>query len=122
FRWLQWVPTSGNRRFWRACRQFDQAIYELIKQRRAEGARGDDLLSQLLAARDEDGQSMTDLQLRDELATLLAAGHETTALALSYTFYLLANNPDAEAKLAAEWQEVLGGRLPTTADLPRLRY
>jgi cytochrome P450 len=76
----------------------------------------------LLAAQDEDGSSMTDRQLRDELMTIFLAGHETTALALTWAWYLLAQNPEAEARLAEELQEVLGGREPTVADLPRLRY
>jgi cytochrome P450 len=65
---------------------------------------------------------MSDRQLRDEVITLLIAGHETTALALSWTWYLLSQNPQADAKLAAELREVLGGRAPTVSDLPRLRY
>jgi cytochrome P450 len=122
FTWLNWLPTPGNRRFRRARRDFDELLYGLIRQRREEGGIGDDLLSRLLAARDDDGRAMSDRQLRDQLATLLLAGHETVALALSYTFYLLAQNPKAEAKLHAELDEVLDGRPPTGDDLPRLCY
>src|SRR5688500_16053020 len=76
----------------------------------------------LLRAQDEDGSGMNDRQLRDELMTIFLAGHETTALALTWAFYLLAQNPEAEARLAEELKEVLGGRKPTAEDLPRLRY
>src|SRR5262249_17812182 len=75
-----------------------------------------------LAARDEDGSQMTDQQVRDELITLFLAGHETTALALSFTFYLLSQHPEIDTRLANEVDEVLQGRLPTVADLSRLRY
>jgi cytochrome P450 len=76
-----------------------------------------------LQARDEDdGTGMTDRQLRDEAMTLFLAGHETTAGALSFTWYLLAKHPEVERKLLAELTEVLGGRAPTLADLPRLVY
>jgi cytochrome P450 len=96
-------------------------VYATILERRS-GGEGSDLLSRLLAARDEDGSQMTDEQLRDEVVTLFLAGHETTALALCYTFYLLAQHPEAEERLAAELHEVLEGRSPTAADVPRLRY
>jgi len=76
----------------------------------------------LLAAHDEDGSQMTDRQLRDEVMTLFLAGHETTALTLSWAWYLLAQNPQAEKKFHDELDEVLGGRTPTVADLPRLKY
>ncbi|TMQ29950.1 MAG: cytochrome P450, partial [Planctomycetota bacterium] len=82
--WLRWLPTPSNRRFRRARRELDAIMYATIARRRAAGEpAGDDLLSRLLAARDEDGSRMTDEQLRDELVTLFLAGHETTALALS---------------------------------------
>jgi cytochrome P450 len=98
-------------------------MYDTIARRRADGAPGgDDLLSRLLAARDEDGSRMTDRQLRDELVTLFLAGHETTALALAYSFYLLAQHSQAESRLAAEVDEVLQGQAPTGAVVPRLRY
>jgi len=76
----------------------------------------------LLAAQDEDGSRMSDRQLRDEVMTLFLAGHETTALTLSWAWYLLAQNPQVENKFYAELDEVLGGRLPTVADMPRLQY
>ena len=76
----------------------------------------------LLAAHDEDGSQMNDKQLRDEVMTLFLAGHETTALTLSWAWYLLAQNPEAETRFHAELDEVLGDRLPTVADLARLQY
>ncbi len=117
------LPLPRNFRFRRACRELDAVMYETIRQRRAEGRTdGEDLLSRLLAARDEDGSQMTDRQLRDELVTLFLAGHETTAIALSFCFYMMALHPEAEAKLFAEIDEVLQGEPPTGAHLPRLRY
>jgi cytochrome P450 len=118
----QRLPTPGNRRYWKAVAELDAIMYETIAQRRASGAGGADLLARFLAAQDEDGSQMTDHQLRDELVTLVLAGHETTALALSFCFYLLARHPGAEARLAAEVDEVLQGQPPTNADVPRLRY
>jgi cytochrome P450 len=76
----------------------------------------------LLQAQDEDGSQMTDAQLRDEVMTLFLAGHETTALVLSWSWYLLATHPEAEQKFHAELHEVLGGRAPNVSDLPRLKY
>jgi cytochrome P450 len=119
----RWLPTPGNLRLKRAVRRLDNIIYGLIHERRQSGEDRGDLLSRLLVAQDEeDGHHMTDQQLRDELMTLFLAGHETTALALSWTWYLLAQHPEVEARLLAELQSVLGGRSPTVADLPRLRY
>jgi cytochrome P450 len=117
-----WVPTATNRRLKRAVRCLDEILYRFIKERRASSEQWDDLLSLLLHAHDEEGGSMTDKQLRDEAMTLFLAGHETTALALGWTGYLLAQHPEATEKLRAELQEVLGGRAPTVADLPRLPY
>lgn len=116
------LPTPGKLRFERVMRDVDAFIHSLIRERRASGRDEGDLLSMLLMARDEDGSQMTDQQLRDELTTLMLAGLDTTALALSWAFYLLAKNPDADAKLAAEVRETLAGRQPAFADLPKLRY
>ena len=117
------VPTPANLRFRRAVRLLNGIIYKIIEERRA-GSEGDgDLLSMLLEARDEEtGESMSDRQLRDEVMTIFLAGHETTANALSWTWYLLARHPEAEARLLEELGEVLGGCAPTVGDLPRLRY
>jgi cytochrome P450 len=119
----KWVPTPARRRNRAAIAQLDRLVYEIIGARRASGEDRGDLLSILLAARDaDDGRRMTDQQVRDETMTLFLAGHETTAVSLSWTWYLLAQYPDVEKRLAEELAGVLGGRLPTVADLPRLRY
>jgi cytochrome P450 len=117
-----WIPTPTNLRLRRAIRRLDRVVYRIIRQRRASTRESDDLLSLLLRAHDEGGGSMTDRQLRDEATTLFLAGHETTANALSWTWYLLASHPEAEAKLHAELSAALQGRPPTVADLPRLPY
>jgi cytochrome P450 len=122
FPWLIKLPTPGRFRYRRALRDLNQVIYDTIAQRRAAAGDGTDFLGRLLAARDEDGSRMTDDQLRDEVVTLFLAGHETTALALAFTFYLLAQHPQAETRLLQELDEVLQGRLPTSGDVPRLRY
>jgi cytochrome P450 len=119
---LSWIPTPTRRRYRRAVRRLDQIIYEIIAARRAQPGDGEDLLGRLLTTGDETGAVMTDQQLRDELLTLFLAGHETTALTLSFAFYLLSVNPAAAARLTAELDEVLGSRSPTAADVPRLRY
>lgn len=116
-------PTPANRRFKRANQEMDRLVYDLIARRRESGKDEGDLMSMLMQTQDADtGESMTDKQLRDELLTILMAGHETTANALSWTWVLLARHSEVEAKLHAELDEVLGGRAPTMQDLPRLRY
>ena len=106
----------------------DAILHRIVAERRASGETRDDLLSMLLEARDEEtGEGMTDKQLRDELVTLFLAGHETTAIALTWTFHLLAQTPRAEAILQAEVDEVLGtgptARLaPAFEDLEKLQY
>jgi cytochrome P450 len=98
------LPLPANRRFRAATAVFDRTVYALIERRRAEGAGGDDLLSRLLRARDEDG-SMTAAQVRDEAITLFLAGHETTSNTLSWSWHLLARHPEAEERLHAEADE-----------------
>ena len=121
--WLEKLPLPSVRRFERARDRLDQTIYRLIAERRASGADTGDLLSMLLLAVDEEGGGgMTDKQVRDEALTLFLAGHETTANSLTWAWYLLSQNPEAEAKLQAEIDDVLGGRLPGFEDAPRLRY
>jgi cytochrome P450 len=119
-------PTPANRRTRKALKDLDAMVYRVIGERRAlsaAGAERSDALSMLLAARDEsDGQGMSDAQVRDEVLTIFLAGHETTANALSFTFHLLAQNPDVLQKLVAEVDTVLGGRTPRFEDLPNLRY
>jgi cytochrome P450 len=117
-----YLPTLGNVRRELAARRLDGIIYDLIRRHRAGGQRSD-LLGILLHARDEDdGTRMTDRQLRDEAMTLFLAGHDTTALTLTWGWYLLARHPEVAQTLAAEADAVLGGRPPTPDDLPRLRY
>lgn len=118
-----WVPTPENLRLRRIVRGLDAIIYRFIAQRRRDGQDKGDLLSLLLRARDEDdGTGMTDQQVRDEAMTLFLAGHETTALVLSWTWWLLSHHPRVEEALAAEVEQVLDGRLPGVEDLPRLSY
>lgn len=121
-RFRYWIPTPGLLRFRKAVKCIDEVIYSLIENRRREGFSKDDLLSLLLQAQDEEGSTMSDQQLRDELITLLLAGHETTALALSYSFYLISQHPDVEGKLREEIREVLGDRPATMEDIARLTY
>jgi cytochrome P450 len=116
-----WVPTPRNYRMNRAVKQIDGLIYEIIGNRRGKAPK-DDLLGTLLAAQDEDGSRMSDEQLRDEAITLFLAGHETTALALAHTIYLLSKHPIVERKLYAEIERVLGGRMPTADDVRNLPY
>jgi cytochrome P450 len=116
------LPTPGNLRSRRAISRLDEIIYRIIQQRRLNPGEQDDLLAMLLNARDEGGKPMTDRQLRDEVLTLFIAGHETTAPALAWSFYLLALHPQVEVCLAAELEQVLNGRNPTVEDLPRLAY
>lgn len=117
-----WLPTPHNVRVWKAVARLDEIVYGFIRARRSDSAGKNDLLSLLLRAQDEDGSRMTDKQLRDEAMTLFLAGHETTALTLTWTWHLLASHPYVEDTLVAEVRSVLGDRLPTVEDLPRLRY
>lgn len=120
-------PVPGTWRMRRATRQLDEVIYGIIHERRArqensgEG-NSSDLLGTLLEIRDGDGRPLSDLQLRDNLMTLFLAGHETTAIALSWTWFLLAENPEAERGLHSELDEVLQGRRPGAEDLRRLPF
>lgn len=120
---LEKLPLPAVRRFKRARKRLDETIYRLIADRRASGSDAGDLLSMLLLAQDEEGSGgMTDEQVRDEALTLFLAGHETTADALTWAWYLLSQNPQAEAVFHAELDRVLAGRLPSFDDLPQLRY
>ncbi|HKX29037.1 MAG TPA: cytochrome P450 [Blastocatellia bacterium] len=123
-RFLAKLPLPSKGQFKQARERLDATIYRLIEERRRSGEDRGDLLSMLVQARDEegDGTGMTDLQLRDEAMTIFLAGHETTANALIWTWYLLSQNPEAEARFYAEIDQVLGGRLPTAEDYPRLTY
>ena len=123
---LEKLPLPQPRRFRRDWGRLDAMIYRMIAEGRRGGG-GDnagrgDLLSMLLAARDEHGTGMSDEQVRDEVMTIFLAGYETTALALTWTWYLLAQHPRADDALHAELDAQLGSRLPAFADLPRLSY
>ena len=118
---LRALPTPGNRRAHAAQRRLDQVVRAIIADRRRHRAAGDDLLTMLLEAHDEAG-GMSDQQLRDEVMTMLVAGHETTSNALAWTFYLLSGAPLVAEKLRDELDRSLGGRVPTAEDLPRLAY
>ena len=121
------LPLPFTRRFRRGLEYLDQTVYGLIEERRKHGLESEDLLSLLLNARDEEASHpseavMTDQQVRDEAITLFAAGHETTAMALTWTWYLLAAHPEVQARFHAELDNVLGGRTPTPEDMPNLAF
>jgi cytochrome P450 len=118
-------PTPQNRRFRRALSTLDAVVAGMLDDRRAAAQRGEaargDLLDMLLASEDsETGERMNDAQLRDEVMTMFLAGHETTAMALTWTVHLLTQHPDVQEAVAREVDEVLGGRAPTLADFGRL--
>jgi cytochrome P450 len=118
------LPLPFLNRVREAVRRLDDVVYGIIRQRRANGGlqKYGDLLAMLIDAEDEDGSRMTDRQLRDEVMTFLLAGHETTALSLSWTFYLLSQHPEVREKLQQELKQVLAGRQPSFSDLPQLCY
>jgi cytochrome P450 len=116
----EWLPTPANLRYRSAIKRLDSIVLRMIRQKHVNG--GHDMLSTLLKGRDSGSAGMPERQLRDELMTLFFTGHETTALALSWTFYLLAQNPGAEQKLGAELDRVLQGRAPNYEDLTNLPY
>ena len=122
-RLVNW-PIPPAVRFKRARARLDATVYRLIAERRQKGAPGHDVLSMMVSARDLEGDNagMTDEQIRDEAMTLLLAGHETTANALMWTWYLLSQHREVEARLHAEIDTALGGRDASAADLPRLPY
>jgi cytochrome P450 len=117
----EWLPTPGNRRLQRASRQLDATMDAVIAKARPRAAERDDLLSLLLRSMDGDA-GLSERQVRQQAMTFFLAGHETTALALAWAWVLLADNPTVQASLAAELDSVLGGRPPTSADLPQLPY
>lgn len=121
--WLQKLPLPQSRRFANARDTLNSVIYGIINERRASGEDRGDLLWMLLEAQDEsDGSRMTDEQVRDEVMTLFLAGHETTANALTWTWYLLSRYPEKAAMLHEELGEVLNGRTPELDDIPRLKF
>ena len=117
-----WLPTPANRRLQSGVAELNCTVQGFIASGRRRQSPGDDLLSRLLLAQAEDGTRMTDTQLRDEAMTLYLAGHETTALTLTWTWYLLSQHPRVERQLVSEWRDVLGGATPTREHLPRLPY
>ncbi len=120
---LNRLPTDENRRFREAVESLDSVVERFISLRRAEPHPKSDLLSMMLEAQQgPTGTGMTDRQLRDEMKTFLLAGHETTANALAWSWYLLSEHPDVEAQFHAELDNILDDRAPTVADLPRLTY
>jgi cytochrome P450 len=119
---LSW-PTPGNRRARQAIERLDATIYRMIRERRAKGRDHGDLFSMLLQTTyEDDGSLMSDAQVHDEAMTLFLAGHETTANALAWCWYLLAQHPAVYERLRAEVEGVLAGRRPTFADLASLPY
>ena len=118
-----WIPTAYNRKWKRAMKRLDGIVYGLMEGRGADGNGGGDLLGRLFAARDEEtGEGMHDRQIRDEVVTLILAGHETSAMALSWTLYLLATHPEIEARLVEHLEASLHGAPAGAEDLPRLTY
>lgn len=118
-----WLPTRENRQMKNAIGHLDTLIQTFIQERRASGEDKGDLLSMMIAANDdESGARMSDKQLRDEAMTVFSAGHETTAVTLTWAFYVLSQHPEVAARLHEELDTVLGGRVPTFADLPALTY
>lgn len=126
--YLHW-PIPGLVRFRKARARLDAVVYRMIAERRASNEDRGDLLSMLLAGRDVvssgdagDAAGMSDQQLRDEVITIFLAGYETVANALTWSWYLLSQNPAAAQQMQQEIDRVLGGRLPTLEDVPQLRY
>lgn len=119
----EWLPTPENLRYRRAIKRLDDIVLDIIRRKRSNGnGHGTDILSFLLRGRDSEGPGMAERQIRDEMMTLFFTGHETTALALAWTFYLLGKNPGPEEKLQAEVDTILQGRAPTFEDLSRMPY
>ena len=121
-----WFPTPANRRFRRSLAEVDRVVYRIIDQHRASQRNGqpeNDLLAMLVSARDgATGAGLDDVQLRNETITFLLAGHETTANALTWIFYLISQHPEVKRHLFEEITTVLAGRTPTLADIPKLAY
>jgi cytochrome P450 len=117
-----WVPMPANRRFLRAVASLEEVVYRIIAERQASGAEGHDVLSTLLSVRDEAGEAMPARMVRDEVVTMLVAGHESTGITLSWTLYLLSRYPQIARRVEEELAAVLGGRTPGFEDLPKLPY
>ncbi|MEZ4672350.1 MAG: cytochrome P450 [Anaerolineae bacterium] len=122
FPWPEWLPSAKRDQMRRDVAELDAILQRFIDERRRSSEDRGDLLSMLLAAQDDDGSGMTDKQLRDELMTIFLAGHETTAMNLTWTWYLLSQHPQVVARLKEEVDTVLGERPATMADLAHLPY
>jgi cytochrome P450 len=120
--WPAWWPSRAGRARRHAVARLDTLIFGIIEDRRRSADPGDDLLGRLMSVVDDSGSGMTATQLRDEVMTLFLAGHETTANALAWTFYLLACHPTAAERLAAELEHVLNGRAVGVEDVAKLPY
>lgn len=120
--WIERLPFPINKRLRRARADLDRVVYRVIDEHRRAGTDQGDLLSMLLLAQDEDGSTMDNEQLRDEIMTLFLAGHETVAHALTWTWYLLSQHPEVREKVWREVDTVLEGRTATFDDLTRLTY
>jgi cytochrome P450 len=116
------VPFPDHVRFLRAVASLEEVVYRIIAERRRSGAEGNDVLSTLLSVRDEAGEPMPDKQIRDEVITMLVAGHESTGTSLAWTLWLLSRYPAVARRVQDELMDVLGGRPPGFPDLPRLPY
>lgn len=122
-RFLGRLPSAHKRRYKQAIHELDQIVYRIITQRRYSREEHGDLLSMLMNARDEDsGEGMSDKQIRDEVMTIYFAGHETTAVTMSWAWHLISQHPEVEEKLQQEFAEVLDGRTPAFEDVSRLTY
>jgi cytochrome P450 len=118
----EWVPFPVNIHLLQSIKNVDEVIYKLIRERRTDTKGRTDLLSTLIDVRDDDGSGLTDRQIRDEVFTLFFAGHETTALTLTWTLHLLSQNPQVEERLLAELKEVIGDRRAVADDFHKLPY
>lgn len=117
-----WVPTRARRHLHATVRTLDRIVYQIIEDRRRSGVEREDLLSLLLGLRDDEGQPMSDRQLRDEVVTLFIGGFETTSIALSWALHVLATHPEIDERVQEELRRELGERVATVDDLPRLTY
>ncbi len=125
FMWMDSIPNRSNIKYWQALRKLNQVVDGFIQQHRSKEGEGEEnrsLLSVLMQARYEDGSGLSDKQLRDEVITLFLAGHDTTAITLSWAFYLLALHPEKRSLVEQEVDSVLGGKAPTWDDLKRLSF
>ena len=120
---VSWIPTPHNLKWKRALKRLDRIVHNVIAARRRAGSGGDDILGRLLEARDEEtGEGLDETQIRDEVVTLMLAGHDTSAHALTWTLYLLATHPEVASRLTGHLAEHLNGAPATAADLPHLPY